>query len=375
MSEMILKKMFSAHDLPVNAIAISNDGTVMLTEADDGCVIAWDMKAGEKLEEISCIFHGPVISVCWIDLGKGDNLAFVCGCADDTLQVYQRADVRTRFSLCSVTSAHKGFVQDINFDTNNGRIASAGGGTVSIWKLNGGGSLESMTTDVPDKGYMLQSVHFCDSGDSILLCYCESHEIVDPWSLKWAKQLPTRIGHSVLSPDEQNLFILNLISGVDQYKVPSLERIRSYSYPIARNQLMQVCVLGTQLVIGGDDGFARLYDIGTGRLVQMLEHSGDATLVQTVSTHEGAQDCVIVTASTGDGPSEIRVWSRLLGIQHEHENSSLSTSWSQTMMVAFLTAAFMTFITSDNDFGPGLAEYTAYIATRFYALFDDYRAM
>ncbi|KZT00255.1 WD40 repeat-like protein [Laetiporus sulphureus 93-53] len=328
MSEMILKKTFSAHDLPVNAIAISNDGTVMLTGADDGCVIAWDMKAGEKLEEISCVFHGPVISVRWIDLGKGDNLAFVCGCADGTLQVYQRADVRTRFSLCSVTSAHKGFVQDINFDTNNGRIASAGGGTVSIWKLNGGGSLESMTTDVPDEGYMLQSVHFCDSGDSILLCYCESHEIVDPWSLKWAKQLPTQIGHSVLSPDGQNLFISNLVSGVDQYK----------------------------LVIGGDDGFARLYDIGTGRLVQMLEHSGDATLVQTVSTHEGAQDCVIVTASTGNGPSEIRVWSR-------------------TMMVAFLTAAFVTFITSDNDFGPGLAEYTAYIAARFYALFDDYRAM
>ncbi|KZT12285.1 uncharacterized protein LAESUDRAFT_623922, partial [Laetiporus sulphureus 93-53] len=79
-------------------------------------------------------------------------------------------------------------------------------------------------------------------------------------------------GHSILSQDGQTLFVSNLVSGVDQYKFPSLERVRSYSYPIIRNQIMQVSTLGTQLVIGGDDGFTCLYDTTTGQLLQMLEH-------------------------------------------------------------------------------------------------------
>lgn len=69
------------------------------------------------------------------------------------------------------------------------------------------------------------------------------------------------------------LFVSNLISGVDQYKFPSLVHVRSYNYPIIHNQIMQVAVLGTQVVIGGDDGFARLFDTTTGRLLDRLNHS------------------------------------------------------------------------------------------------------
>lgn len=52
-----------------------------------------------------------------------------------------------------------------------------------------------------------------------------------------------------------------------------MERVRSYTYPISRNYVMQVSVAGFQVVVGGDDGFARFYDTKTGRLIQMLKHS------------------------------------------------------------------------------------------------------
>ncbi|KZT12284.1 uncharacterized protein LAESUDRAFT_641589, partial [Laetiporus sulphureus 93-53] len=99
---------------------------------DDGYLIAWDLKTGYKLQELNSVFHGLVISMRWIDLGKGDNLAFVFGCADGTLQVYQRDDDQTPFIFCSSTSAHNGFVQYISFDPNHGWIASIGGGTVHV---------------------------------------------------------------------------------------------------------------------------------------------------------------------------------------------------------------------------------------------------
>lgn len=37
--------------------------------------------------------------------------------------------------------------------------------------------------------------------------------------------------------------------------------------------MMQVGILGSEVVIGGDNGYARLYDIKSGCLLQMLEHS------------------------------------------------------------------------------------------------------
>lgn len=30
-----------------------------------------------------------------------------------------------------------------------------------------------------------------------------------------------------------------------------------------------------------------------------------------LQTHEGEQECLIVTVSTGDGPSEVKIWSRV----------------------------------------------------------------
>lgn len=67
--------------------------------ADDAFLMVWNVETGEKMQEISCVFHGPVISICWIDVGKGDNLAFVFGCADGNLHLYHQSDTEVRFSL------------------------------------------------------------------------------------------------------------------------------------------------------------------------------------------------------------------------------------------------------------------------------------
>ncbi|KZT07843.1 uncharacterized protein LAESUDRAFT_650306 [Laetiporus sulphureus 93-53] len=77
----------------------------------------------------------------------------------------------------------------------------------------------------------------------------------------------------MLSFNEQSLFISNLLSGIDQYRLPSMERTRSYSYPILCNYMMQVSLFDNEVVMGGDDGFARVFDIRTRRLTQMLDHS------------------------------------------------------------------------------------------------------
>jgi hypothetical protein len=44
---------------------------------------------GEKMQEVSCNFHGPVTSIAWMPLTEG-NLVFVFGCVDGSLHVYRR---------------------------------------------------------------------------------------------------------------------------------------------------------------------------------------------------------------------------------------------------------------------------------------------
>ena len=66
----------------------------------------------------------------------------------------------------------------------------------------------------------------------------------------------------------------NLVSGVDLYAIPSMERLQTMSHTIIRNVPLQVTVThnGQWVVLGGDDGFVRIYDRRTGQFLGRLDH-------------------------------------------------------------------------------------------------------
>jgi hypothetical protein len=80
------------------------------------------------------------------------------------------------------------------------------------------------------------------------------------------------------------LLISNLVNGIDLYSFPTLQRIRHFDYVAKTNVPLQLCLARQALdwvVMGGDDGAARIYDRATGALVRTLRHSAKG-LVQTV---------------------------------------------------------------------------------------------
>lgn len=79
----------------------------------------------------------------------------------------------------------------------------------------------------------------------------------------------------MLAGDNGPLFIYNLASGVDQYTFPALERVQSFPQIILRNLPMQVSAIpGNEwVVVGGDDGFARIFDQHTGQLIDRIHHA------------------------------------------------------------------------------------------------------
>jgi hypothetical protein len=85
-------------------------------------------------------------------------------------------------------------------------------------------------------------------------------------------------GHSIVCSAngaiEQYLFVSNLLDGLDQYTLPTMELARHYPYTIKSNFLMQIATTnqGRWVIVGGDDGFARVFDRSDGTLMQNLEH-------------------------------------------------------------------------------------------------------
>jgi len=73
--------------------------------------------------------------------------------------------------------------------------------------------------------------------------------------------------------NDNYLVVMNLHDGVDLYSVPSMQLIKTYSHGNANIAIFKVSFVDKGwLVSGGQDGFARMYDVRSGQLLQKLEH-------------------------------------------------------------------------------------------------------
>ena len=86
-------------------------------------------------------------------------------------------------------------------------------------------------------------------------------------------------GYALLSSDERSVFVSNLSDGVDQYAVPAFNRVKSFFHPVTKNPPLQVAAAfqNSWLLVGSEDGVARIFDRETGSLIQVLEHEQGTT--------------------------------------------------------------------------------------------------
>ena len=87
---------------------------------------------------------------------------------------------------------------------------------------------------------------------------------------------PPNSGYAALNHNGKHLLVSNLKDGIDEYQFPSLEKVQTFSYPVQRN-----CILHTRtlpawnlIVVGGDSGFARVFNRISGQLVSEIHHGG-----------------------------------------------------------------------------------------------------
>ena len=83
----------------------------------------------------------------------------------------------------------------------------------------------------------------------------------------------SRRGYSALSSDERVFVLANLVNGVDRYHFPSMDYLDSLEFPVSRPlKLFQVALDGSQVLVGGESGTARIFEGATGLVQEMLRH-------------------------------------------------------------------------------------------------------
>ncbi|EGN96709.1 hypothetical protein SERLA73DRAFT_57979 [Serpula lacrymans var. lacrymans S7.3] len=89
---------------------------------------------------------------------------------------------------------------------------------------------------------------------------------------------PCDSGHSAI--DGQYLVVSNLLSGLDRYKLPRMERILSSPHTIIVNVPLQVAIVPQEgwIVCRGDNGFAQLFCFSSGKFLACLSHNNSSTL-------------------------------------------------------------------------------------------------
>ncbi|KAH7906571.1 WD40-repeat-containing domain protein [Hygrophoropsis aurantiaca] len=328
---MSLKYTLAKHTKTITAVAISPDGKFLISGANDARAVVWNLQTGEMQQVINCAFHGPISAIKWIVT----NMAFVhdpfvVGCADGSLQLYEKSTETSKFTLTSITDAHAGAVEDFDWEPRHQRLASCGHGSPQVWSLQGQRTFTALVQSPPRHPFIARTVKFVDDGSNLLVCYLESHQIecfsVEPWTLKWSKTIGTRIGYATVDGD--HLFVSNLVNGIDTYKIPTMERVHSIPHTILTNRPLQLSVTakGAWLVSGGDDGNARIYDGVSGRFIEHLHHGEPNTLVQVVDSYQDQHQCIIATASTSAAPFSVKLWVQHTRLAEETTNGSKSKS-------------------------------------------------
>ena len=118
---------------------------------------------GEKMQVISCLFHGPIESLVWITQRPGLSPGFAFGCADGSVHIYQCPESsvhddaltidnywitceglfvfwQSTYQYFAQTVVYDSPVLDIEFDVKFGRLASVSNRFAQVsqlWTANG----------------------------------------------------------------------------------------------------------------------------------------------------------------------------------------------------------------------------------------------
>ncbi len=103
-------------------------------------------------------------------------------------------------------------------------------------------------------------------------------------------------GFAAPNHDGKYLLMSNLKDGIDKYQFLSLEKVQTFSHPIECNCILQTRTLPAcnLVIVGGDNGFARVFNRISGQLISEIHHGGKHAASSSISWN--VHDCGIFSS-------------------------------------------------------------------------------
>ena len=270
----ILKK----HQGPVNSVAFSPDGRLIVSGGADNTLIAWDAVAGNEVRTLRG-HQGPVNSVAF----SPDGRLIVSGSNDHTLKLWSAQNAKELQTL----QGHRAAVTAVIFSPDGRSVVSgAADGVIKHWSLS-----KEIHTFSGHKAPISSLFVLSISNKTRLISFSSDGE-VGAWNLsdgkgklgvgsKLAFSTVTRADAVKFSPDgrfilaysggEKHFRLLEVATGKEFQKSSGVEVVRSLPSALSRDG---------RFALSGTGNSLKLWDVSTGRNLQSFDgHTDKITAV------------------------------------------------------------------------------------------------
>ncbi|WP_124972402.1 protein kinase domain-containing protein [Aphanothece sacrum] len=288
-------RSLQGHKKQITSIALSNNGSLLVSGSKDETVRVWDSYSGEQLHQ----FSEPIGWVTSVAITK-DGQLIASGCGDGTIRLWDRQSGQEK----TVLVGHEGRVDTLTF-SGDGKLLASGGRDrkVRVWLVN---SSELQFCLEGHTDWVSQVVF---SGDNHFLA--STSEIDDKsiciWSVENGQEMARLRGHwnrvRAIAFCQDSRY---LVSGADDYTirlwdilqgktVHQLHQHTNWVYGVACS------ADGRWVGTGNNDGTIRLWDIVERREVHVLQ--GHEEAVSSVAFSSDSRWLV-----SGSWDETVRLW-------------------------------------------------------------------
>jgi serine/threonine protein kinase len=281
------------HSSFVNCLAISPDGTTLVSGSADSTIKLWNLATGANLRTLQG--HSGYINA--IDISP-DGQTLVSGDANSTLKIW---NLKTG-ALLHTLSGHSGYINAIDISPDGQTLVSASAdGTLKVWNL---ATQKLLHTLSGHSGY-INAIDISPDGTTLVSGGADS--TIKVWDLSRSEVLHTLSGHTgfinalEISHDGKTVVSASADSTIKVWDLATQKLLHTLSGHASYVNRLAIQPDGKILVSSSADETIKVWDLQTGAELRTLT-GADAPLDYFVVSPDWQ------TIATGKGDTTIRIW-------------------------------------------------------------------
>ena len=273
-------------------VKVTPDGTKVIAGSTEGTIEIWDLNIEQEL----CTLYAHTETLTTVDITP-DGEKIVSGSVDETIKVW---DLVTGQQLLTLTG-HLSFISSLAITPDGEKIVSGSADkTIKVWDLVTGQQLLTLTGHQDD----VLSLAITPDGEKIVSGSVD--ETIKVWDLVTGQQLLTLTGHQddvlslAITPDGEKIISGSADKTIKVWDLVTGQQLLTFSsiYPIA----LAITHDGTKVVSGGSSGI-QVWDLAIAKELFIPSFCTHATSVnEIVITPDGNH---LISGSQDD---TIKIW-------------------------------------------------------------------